>query len=149
MDTRQYLQILNLNPDGKDTADCSTRSLAYCLNEDYSKLRKLQDDLSLLLTGSRSNWNSHAVFEPILMSRNWRKILFLRNIPRYKLAKTLMGKVRIFTESYAHVAPIYNGKVMDTWDSTRGRVSSIFVPDRYLSQVCLRLEKNDIGYLLD
>ena len=148
-DTRQYLQILNLNPDGEDISDCSTRSLAYCLNEDYSKLRKLQNDLSVLLTGSKTDWNSHAVFESILQSRNWRKILFKKKIPRYKLAQILKGNIKIFTESYGHVAPIHNGKVIDTWNCTRGRVSSIFVPEKYLANLCVKLTHFGIECLSD
>lgn len=141
MDTSAYFEKLNLNPDGKDISDCSTRSLCYCLKMDYSELRKMQEGISLAASGTKANWNSFPVLETIILIRNWDKATLVKKIPRYKLAGLLKWpNVRILTESSQHACPIHNGKVVDTWDSTRGRVSSIIFQEKYRSQILKRLD---------
>ena len=149
MDTSSYLEKLNLNPDGKDISDCSTRSLCYCLKMDYSELRKIQEDISVSASGSKRNWNSFPIFEAYLLIRGWDKITFMKKIPRYRLADLLKWpSVRILTESSNHVCPIHNGKVVDSWDSTRGRVSSIVFPENFKAQISRRLKSEGILFVV-
>lgn len=145
------MEITNLNPAGENISDCSTRSIVYCLGTDYEKTREIQDKIALLLTelhGVKTYWNEYPVLEAIMVSRGWVKIMFRQKVLRYRLAQMLKSRIRIFTESSGHVAPIYDGKIVDTWDCSKGRVFSIIVPRRNLNSIASRLEENSVDFVV-
>ena len=152
--SRSYWRKLNLNPDKELVSDCTTRSLAFCLDKtspkEYKALREKQTEISVAISGKKTDWNAHYVFESILRVNDFIKIIFIRKIPRWKLAEMLKElKVKIFSESYGHVSPIQNGKIYDTWDCTRGMVYSILIPRIESVAVLDLLKANKIEYVMD
>ena len=120
-------------PDNLDIKrDCTTRALSFCTGLDYCLIRdeQLKNALDTNLT-----WRHTAVWEKSLLSRGFTKI-FLTN--RYvsratfiRLSKTLpVNEGKIATVSSGHVAAIdmATRKVLDTWNSTGGRIKYIYVP---------------------
>ena len=145
---------LNLNPDGELISDCSTRTLAFCLKMDsadgYRKLRQLQENIAVAVCSKKSDWNALYVAEAILLSRGWFKVIFPGKIQRKRLAE-LMARfpAKIFTSSYRHVSPIYKGKVWDTWDCSKGKVTSMLAPLENSSKILRKLKAEKINYVLE
>ena len=73
-----------------------------------------------------------------------------RKIVRRKLAKMLEKVlVKVMTESYEHVSPIYKGKIYDTWDCSGGRVHALMFPLEESNKILQKLDENGIKYVLD
>ena len=120
-------------PDSLDIKrDCTTRALSFCTGLDYCLIR---DEQFKNAVGTNLTWRHTAVWEKSLLSRGFTKIfLNRRHVSRatfIQLSKTLpVSEGKIATVSSGHVAAIdmASRKVLDTWNSSGGRVKYIYVP---------------------
>lgn len=147
----KHFKKLNLNPSGDEISDCTTRALCFCLNkDDYDAIRRKQDEIAVAVSGKKSDWQAYYVFESFLFSKGWLKIVFPKKIVRWKLAEMLKDhSVKLLTESYGHVSPIWKGFIWDTWDCSRGRVAGLMYPDKSQKELFKTLDVNNIQYVLD
>lgn len=147
---KSYWKFLNLNPSGGIAPDCTTRTLAFCLGKDYSEIKEHQIKISLAVSGRKSHWNAFYVLECILINSNWTRLVLVNKIVRRKLVEILEKvPVKVMTESYEHVSPIYKGKIYDTWDCSGGRVNTLMFPLEKSKKVLRKLDENNVQYVLD
>ena len=120
-------------PDSLDIKrDCTTRALSFCTGLDYCTIR---DEQLKNAFGTSLTWRHNSIWEKSLLSRGFIKIfLDRRHISRatfIKLSKTLpVNDGKIATLSSGHVAAIdmASRKILDTWNSSGGRITCIYVP---------------------
>lgn len=112
--------------------DCTTRAISFCTGVDYSAIREEQLRNA---KGTYLTWRHDAVWSKSLLSRGFAKIVLdKRHISRatfLKLAKSLpVFTGKIATVSSGHIAAIdmVSRKVLDTWNSSGGRIKNIYVP---------------------
>ena len=119
--------------------DCTTRCISFCTGEDYSKIRAEQLANAKATGKSYLTWRHDVVWQKSLLSRGFEKIVLdRRHVSRatfLKLAKNLssLAKCIIATVSSHHIAAIdmASRKILDTWNSSGGRITCIFVPSAY------------------
>ena len=128
--------IDNRSSNAKYVGDCSTRTLCFCTNMPYDDMQQYQFKLSHVLGCS---WKNTRVIEKILKDYGYTSLRLPRRISRsvfIRMFKHAFQSGIIATLSSGHIAAIdmAQGKVLDTWDSTGGRIYKIFVPDgQYLA----------------
>ena len=112
--------------------DCTTRAISFCTGVDYTVIR--EEQLSNA-KGTYWTWRHDSVWSKSLLSRGFVKIVLdHKHIARstfIKLAKTLpVFTGKIATVSSGHIAAIdmASRKVLDTWNSSGGRILYIYVP---------------------
>ena len=128
-------------PDGFNIKnDCTTRCISLCTGVDYMTIRNEQ------LANARAThgvytWKHDVVWQKSLMSRGFTKLVLRKHLSRatlIRLAKTSLAKNgvaspngMIATVSSGHIAAIDMDKlkIFDTWNSSGGRIKTIFVPD--------------------
>lgn len=135
--SEQMVTIVNNRPDsGNHHGDCTTRCICLCTGEDYMTIQNEQ------MTNARKmskltwklTWRSESVWSKSLTSRGFSKIMLPRKVARKTFLKLFancgLNDGIIATKSSGHVAAIDMKamKVLDTWNSTGGRIISIFVP---------------------
>ena len=116
--------------------DCTTRCISFCTGEDYLKIRTEQIANAKAIGKSYLTWRHDVVWQQSLLSRGFEKIVLnKRHVTRatfLKLAKNLssLANCIIATISSGHIAAIdmVSRKILDTWNSSGGRITSIFVP---------------------
>ena len=115
--------------------DCTTRCISLCTGIDYKLIRAEQLRNAAQTRSSFLTWRHDTVWEKSLLSRGFIKVtLMRRHVSRatfLKLAKTCnVHSGIIATVSSGHVAAIDMGtrKIMDTWNSSGGRITCIYVP---------------------
>ena len=113
--------------------DCTTRAISFCTGVDYMAIRAEQMKNAHETYGL--TWKHDAVWSKSLLSRGFTKIVLdRRHISRstfLKLAKSLpVFTGKIATVSSGHIAAIdmASRKVLDTWNSSGGRILNIYVP---------------------
>ena len=113
--------------------DCTTRAISFCTGVDYMAIRAEQMKNAHETYGL--TWKHDAVWSKSLLSRGFTKIVLdRRHISRatfLKLAKSLpVFTGKIATVSSGHIAAIdmASRKVLDTWNSSGGRIKNIYVP---------------------
>lgn len=114
--------------------DCTTRCISLCTGVPYDIIRAEQLR-NATAAPSWATWRHDVVWEKSLESRGFIKInLAKRHVSRstfLKHAKTLpLHEGVIATKSSGHLAAIdmASRKVLDTWNSSGGRITSIYVP---------------------
>lgn len=112
---------------------CTTRAIFFCLEENipYDDIRKEQERNASVYRVFGARWNTKRGWEPCLLNRGYVRIVLKHTIRRDVLARMLKDCGRILTHSSHHCAAIMNGKVYDSWDSTRGRVDYVLVKQEY------------------
>ena len=124
-------------PDGVNVKnDCTTRCLSFCTGVDYSTIKAEQ------LKNAREHgrgfytWRHDRIWERSLMSRGFVKlVLDRRHVSRatfLKLAESLPvhdGKIATVSSSHVAAVDMSARKILDTWNSSGGRVKSIYVPE--------------------
>ncbi len=115
--------------------DCTTRCISLCTGIDYNLIRSEQLHNAAQARSSFLTWRHDMVWEKSLLSRGFIKVkLMRRHVSRatfLKLAKTCnVHDGIIATVSSGHVAAIdmSTRKIMDTWNSSGGRITCIYVP---------------------
>lgn len=122
--------------------DCTTRCISLCTGIAYDLVRKEQDENAKKM-GPRWHWNHDIVWEKSLSSRGFVKINFKRKVSRatfLRIAETCpIHEGKIATASSDHVAAIdmAERRILDTWNSSGGRIVYIFVP---ASQKCAYID---------
>ncbi len=113
----------------KSRSDCTTRCIALCTGETYMTICEEQ-----LLNCAYSGmlWRCRDVWEQSVISRGFKFMLLPRRITRKSFIKMLGNDIKsgmIVTGSSGHIAAIdmKKKKVLDTWDSSRGRIKYIYV----------------------
>lgn len=134
---------VNMRPnDGLPTCmgDCTTRAMAYCLKgestyreierEQYQIAKKKNDKLGIHWGDGRVKLhrNTYGVWDKVMLNRGYTWVKFKHTIRRDKLAVLLQDfTYPVITQSSGHVAPVFHGSVIDTWDSRGGRCNSVLV----------------------
>lgn len=120
-------------PPCKFKNQCTTRAIFFCLEEKipYNNIRKEQERNAYRKYEYGARWNTRQGWEPCLINRGYVRIVLKHTIRRDVLARMLKDCGRILTHSSHHCAAIMNGKVYDSWDSTRGRVDYVLVKKEY------------------
>lgn len=128
--SESFLEIKNNTPKTlKISGDCTTRCISFCTGIDYMEIRREQ-----LYNASYYDlsWRTQNVWERSLISRGFKSIRMPKPITRKTFIKTFGNNIKhgfIATVSSGHVAAIdmSKQKVLDTWDSTNGRITLIYV----------------------
>jgi len=121
----------------KIKGDCTTRCITYCTGEDYMKIRAEQ------LTASAKigmTWRHIEVWSKSLESRGFKKLLMDKRMTRATFIKKYGSKITsgiIATRSSGHIAAIdmAKKKVVDSWDSTGGRILMLYVHSSQYDEV--------------
>lgn len=128
------INIASNKPDGlKIKNDCTTRCISFCTGIDYSLIREEQLRNAKIL-GSIYTWRHDRVWEQSLLNRGFVKITLKRHVSRatfIRLSKSFsLNEGIIATMSSDHVAAIdmKERKILDTWNSSGGRILKIYVP---------------------
>lgn len=122
---RKFLRRVNVRPKGVKTlkGDCSTRCLAYCLDEDYLVVR---DEQHLLAESKHEQWNGAEFWDTMLRKRGWKRIYLAHPTVRYKIAEATKDLPHpLATSSSGHVCPTFEGKIIDLRESQLGRVDYV------------------------
>jgi hypothetical protein len=127
--TAMFESSNNRDPSLTINNDCTTRCIVHCTGEDYMKIRNEQFSNSSI-TGCA--WNNINTWSKSLTSRGYKRY----DMPRYITRATFIKKCGkyiktgiIATRSSGHLAAIdmAKGKVLDTWNSTGGRIKTMFI----------------------
>ena len=127
------VDIVDNRPDGRNyKRDCTTRCICFCTSEDYEKIRTEQFYYATMMN---CPWRNIRVWSKSLFKRGFSEI----NLPRKVSRATFLRLFKdsgidtgiIATLSSGHIAAIdmAKKKVLDTWNSSGGRIYKIFVPD--------------------
>ena len=127
---KSFLEFYNPRPSNIRThGDCTTRCITYCTGEDYMTIRNEQLQNSAHCGRS---WKTMSVWSKSLESRGFKHIVLPKHMSRATFIKKFSSKITsgvIATRSSGHIAAIdmAKQKVIDSWDSTGGRIIDIFV----------------------
>lgn len=133
------MQFEDNRPDGVDLKnDCTTRCISFCTGIKYEDIKAEQLEYARKSGESWATWRHLVIWEKCLLARGF-VALFLdkRRISRatfLKMSKTLpVHEGKIATVSSGHVAAIdmASRKVLDTWNSSGGRILKIYVPEKF------------------
>lgn len=111
--------------------DCTTRAICFCTGLDYDSVQREQLRLSSL---SGYAWNNVRVWGKILFRHGYNEISLPRKVSRATFIRLFsnhgLDSGIIATLSSGHIAAIdmAQKKVLDTWDSSGGRIYRIYVP---------------------
>lgn len=125
-----FLEINNNTPKSLNVkGDCTTRCISFCTGVDYMTIRNEQLHNSAY---AGITWRSRIVWEQSLVSRGFKVINLNKRMSRKTFIKTFGNVITngiIATHSSGHIAAIdmSKKKVIDTWDSTGGRIDFIYV----------------------
>lgn len=114
--------------------DCTTRCISFCTGIDYMKIREEQMSIAQA-SPSWLTWKHDAVWGKCLTARGFTKLcLDRRHVSRatfIKLAKTLpvfTGKIAAVSSDHVAAIDMASRKILDTWNSSGGRILYIYVP---------------------
>ena len=133
------MQLEDNRPDGVDLKnDCTTRCISFCTGIKYEDIKAEQLEYARKYGEYWATWRHLVVWEKCLLARGF-VALFLdkRHVSRatfLKMSKTLpVHEGKIATVSSGHVAAIdmASRKVLDTWNSSGGRILKIYVPEKF------------------
>lgn len=127
-------------PDHADAGDCTTRAISFCTGMEYGDVRRAQDEMSVVMTNTASNWNVDKVWTRILTESGWSILMLGKNARRGTLAK-MVGGCTCVTHSNGHVAAVFDGGVYDSWPSASEVVDWIVVPSAEKKRVMKNLAK--------
>ena len=127
--TAMFESSNNRDPSLTINNDCTTRCIVHCTGEDYMKIRNEQFSNSSI-TGCA--WNNINTWSKSLTSRGYKRYDMPRYITRATFIKICGKYIKtgiIATRSSGHLAAIdmAKGKVLDTWNSTDGRIKTMFI----------------------
>ena len=136
--SKEFLSIVdNSDKRGNNKGDCTTRCICFCTGEDYLTIQKEQmANVARTKAGwnERLTWRSPKVWKQSLFNRGFCEIILPRRVSRKVFLKLFkdsgIDDGIIATRSSGHVAAIdmKSKKILDTWDSSGGRIRSILVP---------------------
>ena len=114
----------------KYKGDCTTRCICFCTGREYDDVQKEQ-----FRRATRCySWKNIHIWKQLLIDKGYIEIDLPRKISRAVFLRTFkdsgLDEGIIATVSSGHVAAIdmAQKKVLDTWDSSGGRIYKIFVP---------------------
>lgn len=122
----------NRDANGYNKGDCTTRCISFCTGVDYMTIQKEQFANAAKM---HSKWRQAKVWKLSLLSRGFFEIDLPRKISRKTFLKVFgncgIDEGIIATKSSGHVAAIdmKTKKVLDLFNSTGGRITTIFVPN--------------------
>ena len=131
------VMIATNKPDDMDVKrDCTTRCISFCTGVDYNTIYNEQRYNAAIAKSSYLTWRHDAIWEKSLLSRGFTKlILDRRHVSRgtmLRLMSTLpVDDGVVATVSSGHIAAIdvKKRKILDTWNSSGGRVYKMYVPN--------------------
>lgn len=127
---------------GNHHGDCTTRCISFCTGVDYLTIQKEQfANLAKAKAGWNYgvSWRSPSIWTQSLLTRGFCELILPRHVSRKVFLRMFkdsgINSGIIATRSSGHVAAIdmKTKKILDTWNSAGGRITSIFVPvaDKY------------------
>lgn len=141
----------NVRPDDYNThdynsGDCTTRALAYVLKGimSYNEIEEKQYSLAKV-RGTRRN--TTGTWDLVLreFGYSWIQIKSGNYTQRGKLANLLaFQKEPILAVSRTHVAALHNGEIIDTWDSSRGKIFCLLVSNFEIDAIVSTLNVHGI-----
>ena len=127
------VDIVDNRPEGSNyKRDCTTRCICFCTGEDYNKIRNEQFSFARMMN---LPWRTQRVWSKSLFNRGFSEINLPRKVSRATFLKLFkdsgINTGIIATLSSGHIAAIdmAQKKVLDTWNSSGGRIYKIFVPN--------------------
>ena len=128
--------VNNEYKNGYNVRDCTTRCISLCTGEDYMTIQKEQfaNANRMKADGYNVTWRTMSVWSKSLLSRGFCRIDLPRNVSRKVFLRLFnnsgIDSGIIATRSSGHVAAIdmKSKKILDTWNSSGGRIRTIFVP---------------------
>ena len=126
----------NRETGGNHNGDCTTRCISFCTGVNYLTIQKEQfaNAVKMSTDWRKFTWRNSKVWSQSLLSRGFCEIILPRHVSRKVFLRMFkdseINDGIIATKSANHVAAIdmKTKKILDTWDSSGGRIISIFVP---------------------
>lgn len=137
--------LVNMNPQGDEIGDCSTRALAYVFKQSMSYSQcKLKQVAAAQALGSQY-WENR--WRDVAEENGWKKIKLNKHVTAAKVAEVLANHVKnpVFVKSRRHVAIVDNGAVVDSWDSRCKRILMMMVKNDEVEAAFDALHKNHIS----
>ena len=150
------VEIKDNRPEGCTVkGDCTTRCISFCTGIDYDTVKREQL-VNAKHAGYVWTWKHQKVWSQSLVSRGFSRIVLTgRKISRatfLKYAKSLdICTGIIATVSSGHVAAIdmASRKILDTWNSSCGRIECIYVPKAQMAKYANWLRSMNVPCLVD
>ena len=127
------VDVIDNRPDGRNyKRDCTTRCICFCTGEDYEKIRTEQFYYATMMNRP---WRNIKVWRKSLFKRGFSEIDLPHKVSRSTFLRLFkdsgIDDGVIATLSSGHIAAIdmKKKKVLDTWNSSGGKIYKIFVPD--------------------
>lgn len=146
--------IDNRSKNGYHKGDCTTRCISFCTGIDYDIIQKEQFNNAKNAHNSpffrKKTWRTPSVWSLSLTSRGFVEIVLKRHVTRATFIKMFknsqIDRGIIATRSSTHVAAIdmQKNQILDTWDSSGGRILSIYVPKVQYNEYVRALNSQDL-----
>lgn len=127
------VDVIDNRPEGKNyKRDCTTRCICFCTGEDYETIRNEQFAYANVI---HYPWRNRKVWSKSLFKRGFSEIDLPRKVSRATFLRLFkdsgIDDGVIATLSSGHIAAIdmKKKKILDTWNSSGGRIYKIYVPD--------------------
>lgn len=130
--------VNNQDKNGYNIGDCTTRCISFCTGLPYLSIQKEQfaNAAKEKAKGYNVSWRTTRIWTQSLLSRGFCRIDLPRKVSRKVFIRLFkdsgINEGIIATRSSGHVAAIdmKEHKVLDTWNSSGGRIMTIFVPSQ-------------------
>ena len=140
----QYMAYDNNRPEDKqdNTKDCTTRCISYCTDVDYNTIfaEQLANAAKAGNPYGKNSYKFMSIWAKSLTSRGFVRLDLVRKMSRKRLlvifAKAKIDHGIIAARSRSHVAAmdLARQKILDTFDSAGGQVTTIFVKEEDASK---------------
>lgn len=118
--------------------DCTTRALAYIFPAyTYESLYYWQHEVAEKL--GTWGWNYERTWGGMLAAGDYVRLSLYRKMTRAHVAALLADCGPIVSHSREHVSACDEGRIIDVWDSSRGRVDAVWLWEGYAEKAMAKL----------
>lgn len=126
--------------DKRHNNECTTRAIYFCLNHEipYWDIREEQNRRARDWYGQGRcyGWNTECIWGGILRDNGFVKIEVYGRIRQGVLAERLEKvDTRVIVHTNRHLSAVYNGAVVDDWDSRGKVVLALYVKREFVDEV--------------
>lgn len=138
-------KMVNMNPQGDEIGDCSTRALAYAFRSTLSYSQCKFKQVAAAQALGTQYWENR--WRDVAEANGWKKIKLNKHVTAAKVAEILANHVKnpVFIKSRRHVAIVDNGAVVDSWDSRCKRILMMMVKNDEVEAAFDALHRSNIS----
>ena len=126
--------------DKRHNNECTTRAIYFCLNHEipYWDIREEQNRRArgIYNHGRCYGWNTERVWGALLRDRGFVRLPVYGRVQNGRLAERLEKiDTRVIVHTNHHLSAVYNGAVVDDWDSRAKIVYAVYVKREFVEAV--------------